>query len=129
MVMKGVRLGFVTDSAQKVEGVMIQKIVRLCSIFDDPIIVTGEMTGSLKKDHKPFHELIKLAGKIGVSDDQIIFVGDTPSADIDGPFGTAIKTILIIYDNQQTHSGEMQPWRAIKNLMEVVNLLPEISKS
>ncbi|MGD9099678.1 MAG: HAD hydrolase-like protein [Anaerolineae bacterium] len=123
----GFNLGFVTDGPDEIEGEMIRQILQTSDIPSQAcVIVTGDSTGCPKSEGEPFGELIRLAKQHDVEKENIAFVGDKPKADIDGPKQAGIeKAILIARGEQPTPPlGKWSPWRTIKNLQEIWDILP-----
>jgi len=117
---QGIRLGFVTDGSNDVEGKMIRRILRHCEIgLDKCVIVTGQDVGGDKESGKPFHKLIARAESLGIERANITFVGDNPKADIDGAKGVGLKAVLI----RRPPLGRETPDREITSLMDLLDTL------
>lgn len=121
---RGITLGFVTDGSDDVEGEMIRRILHESGIPPrECIIVTGERTKKLKKEGAPFTELIGLARQHGIGGDHIVFVGDKPQADIDGPEKAGIQldnAILIVRDTRLSHPHKIENLREILSIPQAV---------
>lgn len=116
----GVRLGFVTDGSDEVEGGMLRAILERCNIEPDLcIIITGERTGSRKRDGAPFRLLVEEAARHGISTENILFVGDKPEADVVGAKKAKLATALI--DRRQPPTAE--PDYQISTLEELPGLV------
>lgn len=105
----GVRLGFVTDGSDEVEGGMLRAILERCKINPDVcIIITGERAGGRKKDGRPFHVLVEEAARQGVNREDIVFVGDKPEADHVGAKKAQLTTALIHRSQRLTVESDYQ---------------------
>ena len=115
---QGVRLGFVTDGSNDVEGEMIKRILDHCGIEPDRCtIVTGQDVGGNKAGGKPFDALVAQAKHLGIERTGVTFVGDNPSADIDGAKIAGLKAILIY---RRPDITQHKPDREITNLLELL---------
>lgn len=129
---QGIRLGFVTDGPDEVEGDMIRRILCASGVpVEECVIVTGKRNGYPKDEGEPFVRLIDMAQQYGIGQKSIVFVGDKPKADIGGPQMVGIEMPVLIRREKQSSppQPEYSPWRTISNLYEVFGLLSELTFS
>ena len=89
---RGYKLGLVSDT----DGTPGIKSSRICGLtfreFFSTVIIAGEDTVELKPNPIPFLKALEV---LGISNEQSVFVGDKPFADIDGAKAARMKTILV----------------------------------
>jgi FMN phosphatase YigB (HAD superfamily) len=121
----GVRLGFVTDGHDEVEGEMIRTILRQCNINpDDCIIISGDKVKSGKATGQPFGRLVEEATSLGIAIEDIFFVGDNPDVDVNGAQQKKLRTTLI-----RRQSSTYKPDHQINTLGELLSLVEYPSQS
>jgi len=120
----GIRLAFVTDGSNDVEGLMIRKILQGCGIEADRcIVVTAQEVGAGKATGKPFEELVRQARGEGVEGKDIVFVGDKWSADVDGPKRIGLRAVLLERGSGLGGNGIYKPDGIVNDLSELRGLL------
>jgi FMN phosphatase YigB (HAD superfamily) len=115
----GIRLGFVTDGHDEVEGEMIRTILRRCNI--DPnncIIISGDKVKSGKVTGQPFARLAEEAVSLGITAQEITFVGDKLEIDVKGAKQKNLITALI-----RRSYVEDEPEHQINSLEELLSIV------
>jgi putative hydrolase of the HAD superfamily len=107
------KLGIVSDAPRMRAWLRLAEM-NLTEYFD--LVVTLDDTGKLKPHKMPFKAAVE---KLGLSPEEILFVGDRPDRDIKGAQAVGMKTALAKY-------GSLFPKKEIKpdfELEDVSDLL------
>ena len=96
---RGLKLGIVSDAPKKQAWLRLAEM-SLSDFFD--VVIALEDTGELKPSELPFKQALKV---LGLSAEEILFVGDNPSRDIAGAKKVGMKTALAKY-GQVVSGGE-----------------------
>ena len=120
---KGILLGFVTDGSDDVEGAAISRILHNSGISPrECIVVTAQQVGAPKVTGRPFDELAERSARLGVSREEILFVGDSPENDIQGAGKAGLLALLLVREQAPNGSSGPQP-RHISDLRELSGFL------
>jgi len=94
-----IKLGFVTDGAEEVEGQMIRALLDHVGIAEDTcIVITTDRIGAGKTSGLPFKELISRAAELGIDSSEIKFVGDKWEKDVAPAINEGLTALLIDRD-------------------------------
>lgn len=113
---RGYKLGLVSDS-DGTPSMKSQRISRLTfREFFSTVIIAGEDTVELKPSPIPF---LKALDVLGVPNEQSVFVGDKPFADIDGAKAARMKTILVWRRDWKSSVRADLTIRSLSELLEI----------
>lgn len=119
LIKRGLRLAVLSDAPRT------QAWLRLCTLglhhmFDE--VLAFEDTGALKPSGEPFREIL---GRLGLSPDEVLMVGDWPERDMVGASKVGIRTVFARYgDTKETvHSGADFEIDDILDLVAIIDRL------
>ena len=117
---KGIKLAIVSDAPNR-EAWMRIFYLKLHNIFD--VVVAFDDS----KERKPSSAPFKLAlGKLGLSSDEVLMVGDWPDRDVVGAKNLGIKTIFAKYGDHFGVKESGANWD-IENISEIVGIIDSIN--
>jgi len=117
---KGIKLAIVSDAPSR-EAWMRICYLKLHKIFD--VVITFDDS----KERKPSSAPFKLAlGKLGLSNDEVLMVGDWPERDVVGAKNLGIRTIFAKYGDHFGVKESGANWD-IENISEIVDIINGIN--
>lgn len=123
---EGMKLGIVSDS----DGTPGVKRLRAWKLsfrpMFDTVIVAGEDTPKVKPSKAPF---LQAARNLGLSPEEIAYVGDNPTTDVEGAKTIGMLTFLVRRRSYMAIRGLQagQPTYEVRSLKEIPRLLPKLS--
>jgi len=117
---RGIKLAIVSDAPSR-EAWMRICYLKLHNIFD--VVIAFDDS----KERKPSSAPFKLAlGKLGLSNDEVLMVGDWPDRDVVGAKNLGIKTIFAKYGDHFGVKESGANWD-IENISEIVDIIDGIN--
>ena len=112
----GLKLGIVSDAPVKQAWLRLAEL-NLMEFFD--FVVAVGMTGKEKPHKMPFMRAIE---KLGISPEEVLFVGDNPKRDILGAKRSGMKTALAKY-GQVVSSKEIRADFELRGLNDLIKIV------
>ena len=113
---RGLKLGIVSD-APRIQAWLRLAEMSLTEFFD--VVIALEDTGELKPSDLPFKAAIK---ELGINPENILFVGDNPTRDIDGAERIGMHTALAKYGQLfEGKSKAEHELATVKDLLKAVD--------
>ncbi|KGK99550.1 haloacid dehalogenase [Methanococcoides methylutens] len=112
-----ISLALVTDAHSHNATKRLERM-QIIEYFD--FIVTNDMTGAKKPDHKVFHFALDL---LEVKPSQAIFVGDSPHRDIEPARQLGMITAYAAYGDRLHHSNEVQADIILSGITDVLDFV------
>lgn len=120
-----VALGIVTDSATHIAREKLQ-LLQISRFF--PILVTGEMTGTLK----PKSDIFILAlQRLCLPPGQVLFVGDSLYRDVHPSLTLGMQTAYAAYGDRNHFDNpcDIYPDYTLYSISDLMNLIPTVNKT
>lgn len=96
----------------------------ISDIKKNGIVVDGVYSSESLGVYKPKKEFFsKILATIGMSNDEVLYVGDSLTDDILGPTSAGIKSVWINRKNQQLDTSKYSPQYVIINLYQLLEVL------
>ncbi|WP_440952503.1 HAD family hydrolase [Methanococcoides sp. FTZ1] len=118
-----ISLALVTD-AHSHNAIKRLDRMQIKEYFD--IIVTNDMTGAKKPDHKVFYFALDL---LDIDPSQALFVGDSPGRDIEPARKIGMVTAYAAYGDRRHHSGKVEADMILSGITDVLDLVLEKEKT
>ncbi|MGM0771860.1 MAG: HAD family hydrolase [Halobacteriota archaeon] len=115
-------LALVTDAHSNNATKRLERM-QIKEYFD--IIVTNDMTGAKKPDHRVFYFALDL---LDISPQQALFVGDSPGRDIEPAKKIGMITAYAAYGDRRHHSDKVEADIILSGITEVLDLVLENKK-
>jgi putative hydrolase of the HAD superfamily len=121
--MDGYRLGIVTD-APRLKAWMRLAAMDIIRYFDF-VLTKDDARGQEKPSKLPFKKAIR---KLGLTPDEILFVGDSVKRDITGANRVGMHSCLARYGEKKRHKGTAKPEFSIRRPSEIFKVLKKLNK-
>jgi HAD superfamily hydrolase (TIGR02253 family) len=119
--MEGYHLGIVTD-APRMKAWMRLAAMDVIRYFDF-VLTKDDVKGKVKPSRLPFSTAVK---KLGISPEEILFVGDSIRRDIAGANQAGMHSCLARYGEKKRHRGSAKPEFSIRNPLEIFKVLERL---